>query len=154
MARRPLPLIRPNPFRDPAVADLACHGGVLPFSADSCAGAHRVAPGVGPRRSKAMKQPGHWVVWLTTLLIAASLVALPREGAVAAPIHDIFPPIVDEGDPDVPGTAASTQVMSARHQILGWLVLTRLGPVPLFIVSPRQVHWAPFRSEPPQGHRR
>ena len=52
-----------------------------------------------------MKQPGRWVVWLTTLLIAASLVALPREGAVAGPFIDGMPPIIDEGEPDGPPPA-------------------------------------------------
>jgi hypothetical protein len=55
-----------------------------------------------------MKQPGRWVVWLTTLLITASLVALPREGAVAGPFVDGMPPIIDEGEPDgPPNTIAS-----------------------------------------------
>ena len=79
-----------------------------------------------------MKQPGYWVVWLTTLLIAASLVALPREGAVAAPIHDIFPPIVDEGDPDVP-SAPALVVGRDRTQIAGQLLAVRAGQFTLFL---------------------
>lgn len=101
-----------------------------------------------------MKQPGRWTVWLTALLIATSLVALPREGAVAAPIHDEIPPIVDEGDPDVPGTEAAVAVQSMRPLILGRLVLVRLGPIPAFIVLPKVPYSSHGQTGLARGHRR
>jgi hypothetical protein len=68
-----------------------------------------------------MKQPGHWVVWLTTLLIAASLVALPREGAAKGPFLDGVPPIIDEGEPDGPPPAP----VRVSKQPLTWSISLR-----------------------------
>ena len=68
-----------------------------------------------------MKQPGYWVVWLTTLLIAASLVALPREGAAKGPFLDGVPPIIDEGEPDGPPPAP----VRVSKQPLTWSISLR-----------------------------
>ena len=91
-----------------------------------------------------MKQPGYWVVWLTTLLIAASLVALPREGAASGPFFDTPPPIIDEGEPDVP-SAPALVVGRDRTQIAGQLLAVRAGQFTLFLPVfghiPRLLHF-------------
>ena len=51
-----------------------------------------------------MMQSRRWAAGLAAFLLAASLVALPREGAAWTPYIDLTnPPVVDEGDPDEPG---------------------------------------------------
>ena len=62
-----------------------------------------------------MKQPRRWAAWLAAILIAASLVVMPREGAVAGPFIDNMPPVIDEGDPDTPYVVT---VSSQRSMIL------------------------------------
>ncbi len=55
-----------------------------------------------------MKQPRPWLAWLAALMIAASLVVLPREGAAAwPPLKEGLPPGGNEGEPDGPPPAAA-----------------------------------------------
>lgn len=60
-----------------------------------------------------MKQPRRWAAWLAAILIAASLVAMPREGAVAGPFLDGNPPI-NEGEPDGPPNGPAYVIREPR----------------------------------------
>ena len=55
-----------------------------------------------------MKQSRRWAAWLAAMMIAASLVATPREGAALTRYIDpLDPPVIDEGDPDEPSAPAT-----------------------------------------------
>lgn len=72
-----------------------------------------------------MKQPRRWVVLVAALMMAASLVATPREGmggAPGRPIDDAGPPQENFGEPDTPG--GSPQMIARAPE--WWATLLRL----------------------------
>lgn len=84
-----------------------------------------------------MKQPRRLAAWLAAFLIAASLVAMPREGAAGPPFIDSLPPVVNEGDPDVPGTSAHV-VVTGRPMLAGRFLIARVGQLPMIFFVPRE----------------
>ena len=92
-----------------------------------------------------MKQSRRWAASLAAMMIAASLVATPREGAAAGPFIDMNPPVIDEGDPDVPGTSVRI-ANSERTLFLGWLIVARAGQVPVLLRVPRDLPRRSIRS--------
>ena len=74
-----------------------------------------------------MKRSRRWAAWLAAILIAASLVVLPREGAASGPFIFGDPPVVDEGEPDGPPPHAA-------QQLVGWSLRLAFVNGRLFIV--------------------
>ena len=82
-----------------------------------------------------MKQPRRWAAWLAAILIAASLVAMPREGAAGPPFVDYLPP-VNEGEPDVP-SAPAIRIVQGRLLYGGRILVTRVGQMPVLLFMPK-----------------
>ena len=100
-----------------------------------------------------MKHSRRWAAWLAAILIAASLVVLPREGVASGPFIFGDPPVVDEGEPDVPGSAA---IMSkaTRYMFPRFVIIARIGPMPTFVFMPWNFPWQHDSFQAPQGIRR
>jgi len=77
-----------------------------------------------------MKQSRRWVAWLATLLIAASLTVLPREGAAKGPYVDGLPGSDEGGEPDGPPPAP----VSIIQQPLTWSLSLRFEYGRLFVL--------------------
>jgi len=87
-----------------------------------------------------MKHPRRKAAWLAAFLLAASLTALPREGAAWPPYVEGGPPGSNEGDPDVPGTAARP-VAYERHaySLGGRLLVVRVGQIAVVMIIPNSL---------------
>ena len=84
-----------------------------------------------------MKQPRRMAARLAAFLIAASLVAMPREGATGPPFIDELPPPANEGEPDVPSGPAM-KIIQGRLLFGGRIMVIRVGQMPVFVFLPRQ----------------
>lgn len=81
-----------------------------------------------------MKQPRRWAAWLAAILIAASLVGMPRRGAATPPFIDDLPPPVNEGDPDVPYGVAARHVERGPILTVGHISIVFLPETRTFFV--------------------
>ena len=84
-----------------------------------------------------MKQPRRRAAWLAAFLLAASLAALPREGAAWPPYMEKEPGSPIEGEPDGPPVSGAViREQRILHLSLGliqgrWFILVvAAGPVP------------------------
>ena len=84
-----------------------------------------------------MKQPRRLAAWMAAFLIAASLVAMPREGATGPPFVDNLPPPGgNEGDPDVPYGAAQGPAIRAPILTVGRISITFVPETRTFLIRP------------------
>ena len=80
-----------------------------------------------------MKHSRRWAAWLAAILIAASLVVLPREGVASGPFIFGDPPVVDEGEPDGP---PPNQAYAGRQGISWSLRVLFVGGRLFILVGP------------------
>jgi len=95
-----------------------------------------------------MKQPRRKAAWMAAFLLAASLTALPREGAAWPPYIDIDPGGPTEGEPDGPPNAPAYVI---REQRTWSLSLTLIHGRILVLVEPARLAGIASRrpSKPP-----